>query len=260
MNSTFRIDTNEHFPHLSKAPIIEAVIDLHTQNTLNWVEETAIHFVKEKIKEYAIVQSQSQFLQEVTFAPNKEAQQKMHPATWLGVRAQTPDRYYIVQFNKTGFVLSRLKPYENWGQFTKEAFRLWDIYKSVLKPASIERIGIRFINQIMQPIQGLKIQNYLANVPSEFLGINSVLSGFLYNEIIDLPGSPYSLRLIRTVQPVRSAEINQAGIIIDIDVFTKPGFSCDPETDVGRILTEMQWIKNKAFFTNITKDCLKELE
>jgi uncharacterized protein (TIGR04255 family) len=66
--------------------------------------------------------------------------------------------------------------------------------------------------------------------------------------------------LIRTIQPVRSKEINQAGIIIDIDVFTKPGFSCDPETNVEGFLTAMQWIKNKIFFTNITEDCLKELE
>ena len=65
-----------------------------------------------------------------------------------GLKCQSEDSFYVVQFNKDSFVFSRLKPYEDWEKFSQEALRLWEIYCELPEPTEIGRIGLRFINRL----------------------------------------------------------------------------------------------------------------
>ena len=67
-----------------------------------------------------------------------------------------------------------------------------------------------------------------------------------------VPGHPYAINVIRTIQQLNGGVDVGVALILDIDVFTTQGFDLDNTVRERRLL-EMRWLKNKAFFGSITE-------
>jgi uncharacterized protein (TIGR04255 family) len=141
------IDVNVKFEHLPSAPIVEAVIHWQapagkTLDRLVLRDDLNQRFsdfeCHEQHEVRASVQSSSS---ETGF------RQQMR---WDGYRLNgkgDADRY-VVQFRPNGVVFSRLEPYEQWDAFQAAALQFWGAYVELAEPPVIERLGVRFINQI----------------------------------------------------------------------------------------------------------------
>ena len=54
----------------------------------------------------------------------------------------------ILQATDRSFSVNALRPYQGWADLRDEIFRIWPIFIEVIKPSTISRIGMRYINRI----------------------------------------------------------------------------------------------------------------
>ena len=250
------IKTDEKFEHLAHAPIVEAVIDIRARAAQKLEESSVRSRLESRLDGYGFLDSQREIQGEVKFEPGKPPSQILRDVGWKGVRFRSSDEKHIAQFNRDGFVFSRLEPYLDWSQLYSESERLWKIFREMAQPVAIQRIGLRFINRIRLPVGELRFEEYIHPAPVPPSGLDLPFLGFMHNDTLAVPGNPYAVKVIRTIQPPQSAGASGPALILDIDVFTAQSFDSD-EMVLDRRLLEMRWLKNKVFFGSITEKALE---
>lgn len=247
---------------MSQAPITEAVIEVRAVLESPWDEKGVQRSLRERLPEYPLFSSQKEFKQEfqLSVSPETPAKQTFRDLGLKGFRLQSADKCHIVQFNKDGFVFSRLRPYAEWQVFVGEALRLWEIYSELAKPHEIPRIGLRFINQVACPLDSFELSDYLRIVPIPPVGLDNLpFAGFLHHETLMVPDYPYMINIVKTLQPPQATNKKGLTLILDIDVFTTEKCGVDGDTIRG-YLEEMRWLKNKTFFGSITDSLMEALK
>jgi uncharacterized protein (TIGR04255 family) len=259
MPPSLRIDTTEQFPRLAHAPIAEAVIEMRARAEVPFEESTVRGRLVPLLSAYPQIESQSEFEHEMQFGLGREPVQTHRDLGWKGLRCESADHVHIVQFNRDGFVFSRLRPYDHWEQFYGEAIRLWNVHRDIAHPSEIQRLGLRFINRIELPLDGPRPDDYLHMPPEVLTGLPLSRSGFFHRDVLGVPGYPYIVTIVRTVQPIQTGVSKRFGLLLDIDVFSTEPFDLRDELLTQR-LTEMRWLKNKAFFGSITERALESFQ
>lgn len=252
------IDIAESFRHLPHAPIVEAVIDIRARPASVLEEAVLKSRLEGKLSGYRFLDSMQhvQIQQQVNLRGGASVSPTMRELGWKGLRFQSDDKKYIAQFNRDGFVFSRLEPYQSWQQLYDEGMRLWRVYVELAQPAEIHRIGLRYINRIQLPPDELRFGDYLEAAPVPPKGLDLPFHGFMHQDTLSVPDHPYAINVIRTIQPPNVPSGMGLGLIIDIDVFTIKGFELN-EAAMKQPLLEMRWLKNKVFFDSFTPNALK---
>lgn len=252
---TIKIDLAEPFPHLPHAPIVEAVVDVRARAEVSWEEEAIQAQIKAQLPDYPQADSHREFRHEVKMAPGQEPQQALLDLGWKGLRLRSSDKLHIAQFNRDGFVFSRLEPYQSWKQLYDESMRLWRMYVELAQPVEIHRIGLRFINRIQLPPSELRFEDYMEPAPVPPKDLDLPFHGFMHQDMLAVPDHPYAINVIRTIQLPGAPGVQCLGLILDIDAFTTQGFELD-EALLEQRLLEMRWLKNKVFFGSVTPKAL----
>jgi len=247
------IDLAETFPHLSKAPIVEAVIAISVVPSVTWDEISLQSELKRLLPDFPKIEPLRKT--RLQFTPEKQVNPMIEDLGCIGFKFQSSDNLHIAQFNKEAFVFSRLKPYEDWSQLSGEALRLWAIYYELLKPREVIRVGLRFINRIAIMQERVELSDYYRHPPDSLKELNWPLAGYLHHDVIRVPGTQHSVNLIKTVQNIAG----EIGLILDIDVFMAKRFEYN-ELHLKQFLEEMRWVKNKIFFTSLTEKIIEELK
>ena len=255
------INIEEEFQHLPHAPIVEAVIDIRTRPAAPLEEGDLKTQLEGKLSGYRFMDSMQhvEIQHEVNLQSGAPTSPIIRALGWKGLRFQSDDKKHIAQFNRDGFVFSRLESYESWEQLYGEGMRLWRVYADLAQPVEIQRIGLRYINRIQLPADELHFENYLQPPPEPPKGLDLPFHGFMHQETLAVSGHPYAINVIRTIQPPGSPGVQGLGLILDIDAFTTQGFVSDEAALTQRLL-EMRWLKNKVFFGSITPTALKMLQ
>lgn len=249
--SKFRINTEETFPQLTKAPIVEAVIEVRAQAKMTWDEPLITKQLQIELPDYPNVQSQRNFMSELRVGIGEKSEGKFSDMGWKGLRFESADKLHIAQFNRDGFLFSRLQPYNSWKQFCGEGLRLWQLHMKLAQPTEIQRMGLRFINRMELSLDE-QLASYLQILPQKPHGLDLPIGSFFHHEVLHVPGYPYAINTRRTIQPPDKATDRKIGLILDIDVFTTQTF--EPKAEIiERYLAEMRWLKNKVFYGNITQ-------
>lgn len=252
----FNVDLNEKFPSLERSPSIEAVI--HWQANANKVLDpaTLTQELAQRLPEYPICEPQHGI--EIAF--DTERNTELAPRIqWRGLRMQDKNKNHIAQFTPQGVIFSRLQPYEKWQSFQTEAMKFWDIFIDLAAPSSIQRLGVRYINRI--PLEnGENPSTYLKTLPSSSPEVELPIASFFYQDTYQVPGYPYQVNWVRTIQSQHQTPVEGQGqsLIIDIDVFTILEFTALDRESLIKRLDEMRWIKNKIFFSCITQTALEQ--
>jgi uncharacterized protein (TIGR04255 family) len=250
------IKLDEKFENLPHAPIVEAVIEIRGRAT-EALEETSLRAaIEPKLAGYVFLDSLREYQGEVKFESGKLSSQKVQDVGWKGIRFRSIDEKHIVQFNRDGFVFSRLEPYVTWEELESEGKRLWEIYKELTRTAEIHRLGLRYINRFKLPPGELLFESYIQPAPSAPRDLELPFHGFMHKDTLAVPSHPYAINLIRTIQQLNGGTDGGVALILDIDVFTTQGFDLDNAV-LERHLLEMRWLKNKVFFGSITAKALE---
>jgi uncharacterized protein (TIGR04255 family) len=254
---TFELDPAETFPHLAEPPIVEAVIHWVARATRAFSKEELQRAIADRLPDYPEIQPQHQLQIETPFATDGSSTQVRHES-WHGFRLSSADKRHVVQFTRDGLVFSRLLPYEGWVAFSAEGQRVWSIFLDLAFPSDVQRLGVRFINR-MAPVELRTLGRYLAKAPKCLEPFGLPLRGFFYQSAHDVPGHPFQVNVVQTVQPPAPPWTQGFGLILDIDVFTTQSFPATAE-DVQDHLPKMRWLKNKAFFSLVSKKSIKSFE
>jgi uncharacterized protein (TIGR04255 family) len=250
----FSINLNEKFPNLKTAPSLESVIYWQAHASKILEPEALKNELTQRLPDYPICHPQQGF--EITASGFPDGTSEvLHRTQWNGFRLQDDQSRHVAQFTPTGVVFSRLEPYETWENFKAEALRFWNIFLELAEPTLIQRLGVRYINRI--PLDnGEQPSLYLTTVTSTLPGIDVPTDAFFYQDTYQIPGHPYSINWVRTIQPKGIDSTGGRALILDIDVFTTEMLQLDQETLTQRLI-EMRWLKNKVFFSCITETALE---
>jgi uncharacterized protein (TIGR04255 family) len=247
------IDLAETFPHLSKAPIVEAVIDIRVVPSVKWDEISLQSDLKRRLPDFPKVETLRQARYQLPIG--KQNNPIVEDLGCVGFKCQSIDNLHIAQFTKEAFVFSRLKPYENWEQLSGEALRLLVVYCELLKPKEVTRVGLRFINRIAIKPAKIELADYYKYPPEPVKELDWTLTGYLHHDVMQVPETAYMVNLIKTVQNIPG----ERGLILDIDVFMGNRFEYN-ESSLKRFLEEMRWVKNKIFFSSLTEKIIEDLK
>ena len=254
---TFEINLRETFPHLVAAPIVEAVIHWQARAG-NWSSAEQLQpRLRELLPEYPECHAQ-QLLEFHAEKVGDGSETRIRRDNWHGFRLVSEDRHSILQFTRDGVAFSRLTPYEKWDSFAAEAWRLWRMFADIAQPSEVQRLGVRYINRII--LRQLKeVRENLTSPPEclESVGLPTV--GFLYQSQHAVPGKPYEVNVVRTIQPPGPDKDDELGLIVDVDVGTTRTLACQ-EAELQGHLTVMHWLKNKVFFSLLSPEAIRRFE
>lgn len=245
-----KIDLTESFEHLPNAPIVEALIHWRARAEKKLDPAALLDQLKVNLPDYPNVQRQQEFGLETEINADGGSLRQHH--TWHGFRFESADKRQVAQYTRNGFAFSRLKLYEDWEKFEAEARRLWCIYRELAEPSEVQRLGVRFINLI--PVEPRDVADLLILPPHSPESIKLPVNAFLHQTKFSIPNHPYELNVVQTLQPPAPPERQSFGLILDLDVGTTQAIQFD---EIDNRLLQMQWIKNKAFFSLVTETALK---
>jgi uncharacterized protein (TIGR04255 family) len=142
-----------------------------------------------------------------------------------GVKLTSGDGTQIVQFRKSGFTFSKLKPYCGWEDFYNQAVSLFEKYNNALSSNFIiKRVAIRYVNAISIPKNNFKLEDYFLTAPTIAESVPQGLNNFFMRLFLTDDNSEAFALVNQTVEPTKE---DGAVILFDIDVFmnnlsTKP--------------------------------------
>jgi uncharacterized protein (TIGR04255 family) len=243
------ININEKFPHLDKAPIVEAVIDLQVVSLASWNEKNLKERIKEKLSHY----SKMEDIREIVFEVGGSNSKK--DLGCIGYRIISSDGFYIAQFTKMGFTLGRVKKYEDWSVFCEEAEKIWNIYREILAPSNIKRIGVRYINRMSANFEKKDFLKFFTDAPKKKQITNWELENFLHKDVLRVPETDYYVNLIKTI--ISAPKDKEVSAVLDCDAFYNGQISCD-WNEIKKHLAVLHWAKNKVFFKSLNRKKIEE--
>jgi uncharacterized protein (TIGR04255 family) len=235
-------DVDKEFPHLAHAPIVEAVIHWQVSASKSLDREELKKELATRFPNYSLRVEQHV---EAALSASAEGVEARQRTSWGGFRLTSGDEKYICRFKPNAVVFSRLAPYENWASFVAEALRFWESFVELADPVSVDRLGVRFINQI-----GMKGDEKVSDLVHELplpLESRGFASDTFFRQDLLMPDPRYRVSLARTVQPPQPPMIPGRSLIVDIDVFTATPTKVQA-TAIDERLREMRSLKNHVFF------------
>ena len=245
------------YPHLTNAPITEALVDINANFSPNIDLELLEKMTNETETKTEYPDKKTRFSWSGSFKidPKKMPRLQETKGGPDGYILTSKDKLNMLQVRLNGFSFHRLKPYKNWNEFHGNAKRLWKKYAAITSPDIITRIAIRYVNRIEVPGDKLNLKDYLKTAPDVASDLPQDISSFLVRIVI--PFSKMSANAIISVTKDKYEEINNiTPLIFDIDVYKERDI--DPSSDeIWQHLRDLRNIKNEIFFKSITSKTME---
>ena len=241
-----------NWPNLSRAPIVEGLIDIRVElppppnlaALKNLSDELAEDFPSRNERfRWSGSFSIDQQLRETRTTQYEEPD---------GYVLRSVDGGVVAQFRFDGLTLSRLQPYGSWDDLTKRTKFFWNKYRDAVRPVKVPRVACRFINRIPFPA-GSSFETIFATGFSLPSSLPQNVAGFLLR--IALPFNPEQSMAIVS----QTLDSDGAHCILDIDVFSEraEGFT---EPEIWEKLAGLREIKNRLFFESLTPSTLERFK
>lgn len=245
------------FPHLSRAPIVEGLVDIKVKpradlslDDLNRLRGS----LKAKYPESKDLQTvQAQF----KLVHGKSPSQSV-ATTLIGYRLERKDVPFVLLLRRDGVTISRLKPYEDWHDLVTEAKPIWERYLQTCRPELVTRVATRYINRIELQLEGLNFDDYLAAPPRFPKALPEILSEFLIRLVVPDAETGASIAITQALEPP-NLENKSISVLLDIDVFKSVELDCGSK-EIWKLLAAFRDLKNRAFFGSLTDKTLELLK
>jgi uncharacterized protein (TIGR04255 family) len=246
----------DQYPTLSKAPITEALVDIRCKLPKGFSLDQFKTIGAKISGDYPFERVMRLHETKIRIDVKDDEQSVTTLGKMNGYRYESSNRTRIVQLRLDGFTFNRLKPYSTWIEVRDEALRLWNLYTELVKPVFINRIALRYINNLNVPMPVRNFRDYLTCPPEAPEGPTTGISSFFNRVVVATEDSRLNAIITQALEPKVDVE-NYLPIILDIDVikFTMDGFL---EEDILAILEKLRDFKNQIFFNSITKKLLEE--
>ena len=240
------------WPSLSKAPIVEGLIDIRVEQSAGATIAALKAACDELAAEFTSRQERRLFLTQLNFSLETGPSSQTKDDGPDGVILRSADEKWVVQFRLDGFTVSRLQPYGTWDELKAKASMLWAKYSNAANPTKIVRVASRFINRVQLPIGESLEQTFLTNFvigPS----LPQSVAGYLLRVVI--PFDEHDAMAILT----QSLDGNSTECILDIDTFSEQPQGI-AQNEIWAKLDVLRDVKNRLFFGSFTAAALERFK
>jgi uncharacterized protein (TIGR04255 family) len=241
--------------HLSRAPIVEALVNFQANAARLWNPENVRPALSACWPEYAEIQELRPVQIEVKQTPQGQLPPEVTFPAMEGFIFRSKTLPVVHQARRNGYTFSRLEPYEDWNSLEVGAITGWTDYKGVLEPEDLHAVAVRFINRVKFPLEGFKLARYFTTPPIPPPDLGWQFHGFMHESLYAVPDSPCVVKVI--IAPAFDGALPEAlSFIIDIEVTLKESLPALGKS-MEAILEEMHNLKNKAFFNLLTEETIQ---
>ncbi|WP_170229862.1 TIGR04255 family protein [Polyangium fumosum] len=247
------------YPHLSRAPIREAVLDIRVELPASFALEQLAPFtdlLSASFPEVRPIHTIS-----ANFAIGDKAPEiSSAPPRIVGHIHWTQDKSRAVQGRLDGFTVNHVNSYKDWESLRLQAQELWRLYADVAHPVRVVRIALRYVNRL-ELLADAPLERSLRTLPK----INSALPQHPTNHFMRLVLPFPESRQVVLTQATEDVDLlgngmheagNSVGLLLDLDAFVSRSF--DPRSsDMWAEFEQLREIKNLCFFESLTPEALE---
>ncbi|SRR6266478_2716658 len=235
--------------HLPRAPVVEALLDI--QVTLpKGVEPDDLAALQQRLgKKYPQKQVRKTWQSELILRPDGVPQTRTSESP-SGYLFSSSDGKDVIQARPDGFAFSRLPPYNDWDSFSALAKEGWREYNKLMKPESVNRIALRYINRISLPLPFSDLSEYLLTGPQLAPNLSLNLKSFFFRAVTQDEKAKATAVVTETVEETTTSSLH-VPFILDIDVFRVGAFPKEPDK-LWPLFSPLRELKNRVFFESIT--------
>lgn len=158
----------------------------------------------------------------------------------------------VVQVRRDGFTFNKLRPYSDWDTFSAEAKELWQRYVVLARPASIQRVALRYLNRIALPLPLRDLREYCLLFPDLPPALPQGISEFFLRVTLPVSETPCLSTVTLTFEPARPGA-TVLNLIFDNEAAYFHG-SLNLDTDaVWSKLARLRDLKNEVFDASFTE-------
>lgn len=242
-----------NYPHLNRAPVVEAVIEFRAR-LAKPVGPTVFKAFRDRLqpryrKAQPIQMVKADFRLEAD-APNSDEMSR----EVVGVRLDDEDGKWAIQGKSDGLTVSRLAPYSSWDDLLATARALWSDYVELFAPEMVIRLGVRYVNLLPVPADGpVDLDTLLTAGPRIPKDLPQQMAEFMTRLVLPLPENGIVLTVVQAPGAAATgANARSAGVILDIDAACDRSYALD-QTAMWEKLEQLRGVKNMAFFGSVTR-------
>jgi uncharacterized protein (TIGR04255 family) len=235
------------FPHLDRAPIREAVLDIKVEPREDLTPEALAPFV-ENVKADFPDPKPIRTLQAEFDVRGDEPGVRSGPPQTLGTICWNESKTRAVQGRLDGFTVNHVQGYESWPVLRRQAQELWREYIKVAQPKRVVRCALRYINRLELPVL-VDMSTSLLTRPEVGGDLPQLVEEFFMRVVVPFPDGRKA-SLTQASEPLAEDGAKTRGLILDIDAFSTRVFDVGDDALWGE-LDELRVIKNKCFFSSL---------
>lgn len=233
--------------HYPKAPIVEAIIDIrvpqHSDSEIDRLYQLCNELQDKFPTKRELTVFQSVFNMEGGTSTAATSEQR------TGFLLTSADTNSLLQLRLDGFSYTILPPYSDWQTFQENARTLWTLYRALLSPSSLARIGLRYLNRIDIPLPVRDVRDFFRTYPEISSDMDQGLNGYFMQ--LQCPQTQINALAVITQAMVAPPHPGVVSIILDIDVAKSVSLPSE-EPQIWELLEQLRQHKNNIFEASIT--------
>ena len=235
------------FPHLDKAPIREAVLDIKVEPRKDLTAEALAAFV-DAVKADFPDATPIQTLQAEFDVRGEEPGVRSGPPQTLGTICWNESKTRAVQGRLNGFTVNHVQGYESWAVLRRQAQELWREYIKVAQPKRVIRCALRYINRLELPVL-VDMSTSLLTRPEVGGELPQLVDEFFMRVVVPFPDGRKA-SLTQATESLAEEGAKTRGLILDIDAFSPKVFDIGDDA-MWLEFDELRVLKNKCFFSSL---------
>jgi uncharacterized protein (TIGR04255 family) len=241
------------YPHLNKAPVAEAVVEIRVRLSRPVVQADFNGFGDRLKDQFPKTQNIRYVAAQMQFGSDEELKNDVSTGL-IGVRLDDREGRWVVQAKSDGLAVSRLPPYESWDGLVATLREVWPVYVEFFEPAAVLRLGVRYINRVLLPdAENVDLDTLLTAGPKIPPALPQNLTQFVTRVTFPLPDEGVVLTVLQALEPaLGDVPGRRAHVVLDIDAACEQTMSPNAPEMWGR-LNSLRDAKNMAFFGSLTE-------
>ena len=231
------------------APILEALCEFRFASDPKW-DYTIPGLMYDRVKSQ-FPERRQENLVAVEFESEEKGLKQRVKAPGIKMQFRRMDGSALLQVAPHLLAVNQLKPYPTWPQFKSITLEAYATYLEIAHPAGIERIGLRYINQIYLPEKRMEIDRVLKVLPSFPKGYPGKHGNLLMRA--EFPFEAEQELLILVLASGSQSGADDLNFILDID-YAIPKTSETGQSNIGESLERAHSRIEGVFEASITDE------
>jgi len=247
----------QSYPHLTNAPVAEALVEIRVRLSRPIVQADFDAFRNRLKDQFPKAQSIRFVASHMQFGSDEEVKNDVSTSL-IGVRLDDHEGCWVIQAKSDGLAVSRLPPYESWDGLVAQLRALWPVYVEAFEPATVLRLGVRYINRVPLPdTEKVDLDSVLTAGPKIPPSLPQDLTQFVTRVVFPLAADGIVLTVLQALEPAPGdVGGRRAHVVLDIDAACEQAMSPTSPDMWGR-LDSLRGAKNMAFFGSLTEPTWK---